>query len=359
MTKPWRDRKRATLHRDRPASGLSNTDRSLELANKAEEIGANDPRRVAASVAMFERLAEHWSLRWDERERLLGGIAKSTWSEWRQRPMLARIKPDARERIANLFTIDLNAHSLFAPEFADHWVRQLNIEFGGESPLAIMLRGKVEDVISVRRYLERVRTSSPAGSGSQQDVRPHREGVVSYLPGEAVGVDDDTAAIPALRQAAAIYEQLALREPERYGPVFGATLSTLATSLEQEDAAEAAPLFRRAAQVVSEANAESRAFLPESDRLRSTAEHWQTELALTAADSFVKVAMLDSTLLPALVACFKEIEADPFVIPLKREGGIVRVAHLMHHGVTWTITFTVSEAERLVTVFTIQPDRAK
>ena len=89
------------------------------LAKEAEAMDVRDPRRLAASLAMFERLSEHWSLRGDEREMLLGGIPKQTWSEWRQRPNSARIKSDTRERIANLFAIDLNAHSLFAPEFAD------------------------------------------------------------------------------------------------------------------------------------------------------------------------------------------------------------------------------------------------
>ena len=109
---------------------------ALPLASRAETMPAGDPRRTAASVAMLERLSEHWSLRGDERETLLGGVPKSTWSEWRQRPALARIKADTRERIANLFTIDLNAHALFAPEFADRWVREPNAAFAGESPMS-------------------------------------------------------------------------------------------------------------------------------------------------------------------------------------------------------------------------------
>ena len=117
-----------------------------DLVEQADTMPQHDPRRVAASLAMFDRLTEHWSLRNAEREALLGGIVKSTWSEWRQRPALARIKPDTRERIANLFTIDLNAHSLFAPEFADRWIRERNAAFQGASPLSSMLRGRVEDV---------------------------------------------------------------------------------------------------------------------------------------------------------------------------------------------------------------------
>jgi DNA-binding MarR family transcriptional regulator len=153
-----------------------------DRVEQATSMEASDPRRIAASIAMFERLVEHWSLRRDERETLLGGVPKSTWSEWKQRPALARLKADTRERIANLYTIDLNAHSLFAPEFADRWVRGPNAAFQGQSPLSAMLRGKVEDVIGVRRYLERIRTSSPADISTSDDHGTANKYAVSYLP---------------------------------------------------------------------------------------------------------------------------------------------------------------------------------
>jgi hypothetical protein len=149
-------------------------------------MDARDPRRIAASLAMFERLAEHWSLRHDERDILLGGVPKSTWSEWRQRPNVARIKSDTRERIANLFAIDLNAHALFAPEFADRWVREPNAAFNSASPLATMLRGKVEDVITVRRYLERIASSSPADTRRSTDAPQVENQAFSALLGDAV-----------------------------------------------------------------------------------------------------------------------------------------------------------------------------
>jgi hypothetical protein len=203
---------------------------------------ASDPRRAAASVAMFERLADHWSLRGDEREMLLGGIVKSTWSEWRQRPAFARLKSDTRERIANLFTIDLNAHSLFAPEFADRWVREPNAAFGGQSPLAAMLRGKVEDIITVRRYLERVRTSSPAdelrASAHQQ---PEAAGM-SLLPGDAFEPDRYDA-MAALRRAVALYERRAAEDAPRYEPMLAAALDAYATALIDDRNAEAVTIL--------------------------------------------------------------------------------------------------------------------
>ena len=167
------------------------SDGLVRLTEQAQAMDERDPRRITASLAMFERLAEHWSLRGDERETLLGGIPKSTWSEWRQRPGFARIKPDTRERVANLFTIDLNVHSLFAPEFADRWIREPNAAFEGESPLSRMLRGKVEDVITVRRYLERVASSTPGEAHHAGGAHPAQRLVVSNLP--AIAVESDHA----------------------------------------------------------------------------------------------------------------------------------------------------------------------
>jgi Protein of unknown function (DUF2384) len=153
-----------------------------DRVEQAKSMEASDPRRIAASIAMFDRLAEHWSLRGDEREMLLGGVPKSTWSEWKHRPRAARIRADTRERIANLFAIDLNAHSLFAPEFADRWVRSPNAAFGGDTPMSLMVRGKFEDVIGIRRYLESIRTSSPFEAARSQRAPSLAMQAVSYLP---------------------------------------------------------------------------------------------------------------------------------------------------------------------------------
>jgi hypothetical protein len=225
-------------------------DRAERLAKEAGTMPATDPRRTAASVAMFERLSEHWSLRGYERETLLGGISKSTWSEWKHRPAAARVKSDTRERIANLFIIDLNAHALFAPEFADRWIREPNAAFADDlSPMGAMLRGRVEDVIAVRRYLERVRTSSPSERTRPRDSALVENRVVSYLPGDAVELHDKEAGITSLRQAVEVYERLAREQPFRYEPALAAALTALASCLTGRDDEEALDLLRRAAAI--------------------------------------------------------------------------------------------------------------
>ena len=331
-------------------------DQTLLLVDQAQAMGASDPRRVAASVAMFERLAEHWSLRWDERETLLGGIAKSTWSEWRQRPMTARIKPDTRERIANLFTIDWNAHSLFAPEFADRWIRRPNADFDNESPLTMMLRGKVEDVISVRRYLERVRTSSAATPEAVRFGATSKEPLVSCLPGEAIALEDDDGAIPALRRATAIYEKLSRRKPDRYGPVLDATLSALAMSLEGAGITWLAPLSRRAADVGSQVTSEARISQTEAVRPDSGLNRWQVTLQVSVVDQITRVAQVDPTFTEAVLSWCEQIEAEPYHFPLESGGGAIHIARMTHHQVMWRLAFIVTETRRIVTILTIEPE---
>jgi uncharacterized protein (DUF2384 family) len=192
--------------------GVRSTPDIARLLREAAEIPQNDPRRGAASLAMFDQLSEHWSLRGDERETLLGGVSKSTWSEWKQKPLSARIRPDTRERIANMFTIDLNAHSLFAPEFADVWVRQPHAAFDGKSPLSVMLRGKVEDLVFVRRHLERVRTSSSPA----RDVKT------------AIAQKNEPAPLPALEQAVVEAERLVEAQPGHFEGVLASALESLA-----------------------------------------------------------------------------------------------------------------------------------
>ncbi len=156
------------------------------LLDEASRMPADDPRRRAASIAMFDRVAQHWRLDGEERQRLLGGVTKSTWSDWKRRPPAARIRPDTRERIANLFAIDMMTHSIFAPEFADAWVRRPHPSFGDESALAIMVRGKIEDIVSVRRHLESVGAGAPPATPSLREVTPEvagtpDDGVRSWL----------------------------------------------------------------------------------------------------------------------------------------------------------------------------------
>ncbi|HZW52687.1 MAG TPA: antitoxin Xre-like helix-turn-helix domain-containing protein [Candidatus Elarobacter sp.] len=232
------------------------TDRLAPLIAEARAMRRDDPRRSQASIAMFDRIATHWALSADERETLLGGITRSTWSDWKQRPAAARLKADTRERIANLFTIDLSAHSFFAPEFADRWIRQPNAALHHTSPLDLMLGGRLEDVITVRRYIERARTFSPTDD-VWEPHQPQVSGVpaearagISLLPAEAFA--DDDRAIAMLESALSTWEKLARDRPDTHAAVFLKLLDTYLESRGGLGEDQARALIDRANAVIHE-----------------------------------------------------------------------------------------------------------
>lgn len=204
-------------------------ERIAGLLDEAARIPAGDPRRRAAAIAMFDRVAQHWALNGEERQTLLGDVTRSTWSDWKQRPLSARIRRDTRERIANLYAIDLMTHSIFAPEFADAWIRRANASFGEESAIAVMLRGKIEDIVSVRRYLESV------GSGSAP---------VAQSP-KAPEEKSERAIRPALESAVAGLEELFEQEPERHAMSLVLALDALKSVLRDIGERDAAELVRQ------------------------------------------------------------------------------------------------------------------
>jgi uncharacterized protein (DUF2384 family) len=322
------------------------------LALEAESISVDDPRRIRASLAMFDQVSKHWKLRENEREKLLGGVSKSTWSEWRQRSGGARLRSDTRERIANLFAIDLNAHSIFAEEFADRWVREPNEFFAGASPLTTMLRGNVEDVITVRRYLEGVRTSSAVERPLTAESEQSEPSAVAYLPGEAML--DEKSAIRALEYASGIYERLSLHDPTKYRAALGAALATLATSLDKAQDIEAPSVLRRAVTMLQEVDAEEPPITAViGGRDDAPATEWNTNLSRRAASVLFRVGMFDPEFIRALMRQIQDIEREPFSFPTYAQKLQIRHAELVHRALTWSVDFCVDEASHTIEISSV------
>ncbi len=124
----------------------ANVDRSLE---------AFEPARVSAvALKAFFSLAREWQLERAEQITLLGGPSVRTYYRWRsgQAPVLPR---DTLERISVLLGIYKALHVLFpVPERANAWLRRPNEAFGGSTALDVMLKGRVDHLYRVRRYLD-------------------------------------------------------------------------------------------------------------------------------------------------------------------------------------------------------------
>jgi uncharacterized protein (DUF2384 family) len=117
-------------------------------------------RLSAPALRAFFKIADAWDLKLPERQRLLGGIAKQTIYNWRDRPEDARLTSDQIDRISYVLGIYKALNVLFTrPEQADTWIRRPNtaLPFDGRQAADLILSGRMEDLIRVRRFLDGVR----------------------------------------------------------------------------------------------------------------------------------------------------------------------------------------------------------
>lgn len=117
------------------------------------------PKAGRVALKGFFAITDRWSLAPDEARVLLGGVGKTTFYKYRDLPEVA-LSNDTLERISYVLGIHKALRILFPDEDrAVAWVRKANDAepFNGHSALDWMLRGRVVDLVDVRRYLDAVR----------------------------------------------------------------------------------------------------------------------------------------------------------------------------------------------------------
>ncbi|MGV3491097.1 MAG: MbcA/ParS/Xre antitoxin family protein [Devosia sp.] len=138
----------------------------------AGEAGMLDAGRFAApnrkrlsgpALRTFLSIAEAWGLNEEQRRLVLGYPSRSTYHNWAK---LARegqpftLDVDALLRISAVFGIHQALGVLFADEVeALGWLKgphQAPV-FGGQAPLALMISGTQDGLMSVRRFLDAAR----------------------------------------------------------------------------------------------------------------------------------------------------------------------------------------------------------
>jgi hypothetical protein len=113
-------------------------------------------RMSPAAVRLFLRLGDLWRLAVDQRRALLGDISKPTYHNWRN-GKVGTLSRDQLERISLVLGIHKGLKTLFADEAsANRWLTSPNrdLPFGGDSPLQRALRGSIDDLYAVRRYID-------------------------------------------------------------------------------------------------------------------------------------------------------------------------------------------------------------
>lgn len=136
----------------------------LELPTAAPGVLAPDALRDSkvrermspAAVKLFLRLSDLWRLAVDQRRALLGDISRPTYHNW-QSGKVGTLTRDQLERISLVLGIHKGLKLLFADEAsATRWLTSPNrdLPFGGVSPLDRALRGSIDDLYAVRRYID-------------------------------------------------------------------------------------------------------------------------------------------------------------------------------------------------------------
>jgi hypothetical protein len=113
-------------------------------------------RMSPTAVRLFMRLSDLWRLAVDQRRALLGDISRPTYHNW-QGGKVGTLTRDQLERISLVLGIHKGLKLLFADEAsATRWLTSPNkdLPFGGVSPLERALRGSIDDLYSVRRYID-------------------------------------------------------------------------------------------------------------------------------------------------------------------------------------------------------------
>jgi hypothetical protein len=120
-------------------------------------------RLSGPGVRTFFGIAREWGLTVDEQRTLLGGPSNSTYHNWKN-GSVGTLSLDQLERISLVLGIYKALRLLFADDATGvRWLKATNqdLPFRGRSPLGRMLRGSIDDLYAVRRYLDAWRGVRP------------------------------------------------------------------------------------------------------------------------------------------------------------------------------------------------------
>lgn len=126
------------------------------LSRKQGHDPAVRARLSGPALRTFFNVAAEWGLGIDLQRRLLGGVPASTYYKWKAGGA-GVLSYDQLERISLVLGIYKGLKLLFADEAGGlRWLRAANTDlpFAGASPLEQMLRGSIDDLYAVRRYLD-------------------------------------------------------------------------------------------------------------------------------------------------------------------------------------------------------------
>lgn len=154
----------AIIKSNAPAASAAAPREPSDAPTRVDTLSA--PERTALGAAGFRTflaLADSWQLSVNERTRLLGDIADSTYHKWRS-GKIGELSRDQLERLSLVLGIYKALRLIFSDQATGaRWLRGENTEpmFASRSPLQRMLDGSIDDLYAVRRYLDAWRGGWP------------------------------------------------------------------------------------------------------------------------------------------------------------------------------------------------------
>ena len=112
------------------------------------------------AIRAFFRLASHWKLRDEDARGLIGGISNGSFYQLKRSAGKTAdaktLDQDKLTRVSLLVGIFKALNILYGTKLADAWVQLPNSNpvFGGQTPLAYMLKGGMPSMLRVRQLLD-------------------------------------------------------------------------------------------------------------------------------------------------------------------------------------------------------------
>jgi len=117
------------------------------------------------AIRAFFRLTSHWKLRDEDARGLIGGISNGSFYQLKRGTTktsnsktsdVKTLDQDKLTRVSLLVGIFKALNILYGTKLADAWIQLPNSNpiFGGETPMAYMLKGGVPSMLRVRQLLD-------------------------------------------------------------------------------------------------------------------------------------------------------------------------------------------------------------
>lgn len=125
-------------------------DQPADLSSRAAQ-----EKLSPVAIRAFFRLTSHWKLRDEDARGLIGGISNGSFYQLK-RGAAKTLDQDKLTRVSLLVGIFKALNILYSTRLADAWVQLPNSNpiFGGQTPLAYVLKGGVPSMLRVRQLLD-------------------------------------------------------------------------------------------------------------------------------------------------------------------------------------------------------------